>query len=88
MAKLENRVNFLEGEVTVLETLTAEMTAAMVSHRLIDAGHLGRVIDDRIAAFYVRQHDDLIMGTPGEHYFKGAVQALEKVKKELTETGR
>ena len=85
MSDLNNRVNFLEGEVTILETLTAEMMRGMVSQRLIDADHLSRVINDRIAAYYVRQHDDLIMGTASENYFKGAVQALEKVKKELAE---
>lgn len=83
MSDLNNRVNFLEGEVTILEILTAEVMRGMVAHQLIDADHLRRVIDDRIAAFYMRQHDDLIMGTASENYFKGAVQALEKVKEEL-----
>ena len=80
---LRNRVNFLEGEVDSLETIMAEMVAAMVSNRLVDADMLRRTIDERIASFTIRQHDDLIMGTPGEHYFKGAIQVLDKVGKEL-----
>ena len=61
----------------------AEMVTAMVSNRLVDAVQLRRTIDENMAAFTIRQHDDLIMGTPSEHYFKGAVQVLDKVKKEL-----
>ena len=80
---LQNRVNFLEGEVDTLETIMAEMVAAMVSNRLVDTDLLRRTIDERITSFFMRQHDDLIMGTPGEHYFKGAIQVLDKVRKEL-----
>ena len=80
---LRNRVNSLEGEVDTLETIMAEMVAAMVSNRLVDADLLRRTIDERIARFTMRQHDDLIVGTPGEHYFKGAIQVLDKVGKEL-----
>ncbi len=80
---LRNRVNFLEGEVDTLETIMAEMVAAMVSNRLVDTDLLRRTIDERITSFFMRQHDDLIMGTPGEHYFKGAIQVLDKVRKEL-----
>ena len=81
---LRNRVNFLEGEVTALETIMAEMVAVIVSSRLIDADLLKRIIDERITRFTVRQHDDLILGTPGEHYFKGAIQVLDEVMKELS----
>ncbi len=81
--ELQDRANFLEGEVETLETIVAEMVAAMVSNRLVDADLLRRTIDERIASFTVRQHDDLIMGTPGEHYFRGAVHVLEKVGKGL-----
>ncbi len=80
---LENRLNFLEGEVDTLETILAEMVTAMVSNRLVDADLLGRTIDERATRFFIRQHDDLILGTPGEHYFKGAIQVLDKVRKEL-----
>ena len=80
---LRNRVNSLEGEVDTLETIMAEMVAAMVSNRLVDADLLRRTIDERIARFAMRQHDDLKVGTPGEHYFKGAIQVLDKVGKEL-----
>ena len=78
---LRNRVSFLEGEVDSLETIMAEMVAAMVSNRLVDADMLRRTIDERITGLTIRQHDDLIMGTPGEHYFKGAIQVLDKVGK-------
>ena len=80
---MRNRVNFLEGEVTILETIMAEMVAAVVSNRLVDVELLRMTLDDRISRFTIRQHDDLVMGTPGEHYFKGAVQVLDKVRKEL-----
>ena len=80
---MRNRVNFLEGEVTILETIMAEMVAAVVSNRLVDVDLLRITLDDRIARFTIRQYDDLVMGTPGEHYFKGAVQVLDKVRKEL-----
>lgn len=80
---LQNRLNFLEGEADTLETIMAEMVAAMVSTRLVDADLLRKIIDERITRFTVRQHDDLIMGTPGEHYFKGAIQVLDKVKKKF-----
>ena len=83
MSDLERRVNFLEGEVSVLETLMGELLAAMGSHQLIDGDHLMKLIDYRMTSFVIRQHDDLVMGAPGEHYFKGAVRALEIVKKEL-----
>ncbi len=33
---LRNRVNSLEGEVDTLETIMAEMVAAVVSNRLVD----------------------------------------------------
>ena len=78
-----NRLNALEGEVDALETIMGEMVAALVSNQIIDADLLRRTIDERIASFTVRQHDDLIRGTPGEHYFRGAVQVLDKVKKEI-----
>ena len=81
---LRNRLNSLEGEVDTLETIMAEMVAAIVSNQLVDADLLRRTIDERIASFTVRQHDDLILDTPGEHYFRGVVQVLDKVKKELT----
>ena len=81
--ELRKRLNFLEGEVDTLETIMAEMVAEMVSNQLVDANLMRRTIDGRIATFTVRQHDDLIMGTPSEHYFKGAIQALDKVGKEL-----
>ena len=80
---LRNRLNALEGEVGTLETIMSEMVAAIVSNQIVDADHLRRTIDERIASFTVRQHDDLILGTPGEHYFRGAVQVLDKVKKEI-----
>ncbi len=80
---LRNRLNSLEGEVDTLETIMAEMVAAMVSNRLVDADLLRRTIEERIARFTIRQHDDLILGTLGEHYFKGAIQVLDKVGKEL-----
>ena len=80
---MRNRVNFLEGEVTMLETILAEMVAAVVSGRLVDVDLLRTTIDERITIFTIRQHDDLILGTTGEHYFKGAVQVLDKVRKEI-----
>ena len=80
---LRNRLNSLEGEVATLETIMAAMVAAMVSNRLVDADLLRRTIEERIARFTMRQHDGLILGTPGEHYFKGAIQVLDKVGKEL-----
>ncbi len=61
----------------------AEMVAEMVSNRLVDADLLRRTIDERIARFTMRQHDNLILGTPGEHYFKGAIQVLDKVGKAI-----
>ena len=79
----QNRLNFLEGEVDTLETVMAEVVAAMVSNKLVDAGLLVRSINQRIARFDIRQHDDSIMGTPQEHYFKGAIQVLDKVRKGL-----
>ena len=79
----QNRVNFLEGEVETLETVVAELVTAMVSNQLVDADLLRTTTDERIVRFTVRQHDDLIMGTPGEHYFKGAIQVLEKLRKGL-----
>ena len=48
---LRNRVSFLEGEVDSLETIMAEMVAAMVSNRLVDADMLRRTIDERMATF-------------------------------------
>ena len=83
MSDLDRRVNFLEGEVSVLETLMGELLAAMGSHQFIDGDHLMKLIDYRITRLVIRQHDDLVMGTPSEHYFKGAVRALEIAKKEL-----
>lgn len=80
---MRNRVNFLEGEVTILEIIIAEMVAAVVSNRLVDVNLFKVTLDDRIASFTIRQYDDLVMGTPVENYFKGAVQALDKVRKEL-----
>ena len=82
---MRNRVNFLEGEVTILEIIMVEMVAAVVSNRLVDVDLLKATLDDRIASFTIRQYDDLVMGTPGEHYFKGAVQVLDKVRKGLPE---
>ena len=79
----QNRVNFLEGEVETLETVVAELVTAMVSNQLVDADLLRTTTDESIVRFTVRQHDDLIMGTPGEHYFKGAIQVLEKLRKGL-----
>ena len=79
----QNRVNFLEGEVETLETVVAELVTAMVSNQLVDADLLRTTTDESIVRFTVRQHDDLIMGTPGEHYFKGAIQVLEKLRKAL-----
>ena len=83
MSDLDRRVNFLEGEVSVLETLMGELLTAMGSHQFIDGDHLMKLIDYRITSLVIRQHDDLVMGTPSEHYFKGAVRALEIAKKEL-----
>ena len=79
----QNRVNVLEGEVETLETVVAELVTAMVSNQLVDADLLRTTTDESIVRFTVRQHDDLIMGTPGEHYFKGAIQVLEKLRKGL-----
>lgn len=80
---LRDRINFLEGEVSTLETIMALMVAAMVSNRLIDADLLRKYIKEHITIFTLRQYDDLIVGTPGEHYFRGAIQVLEKVREEL-----
>ena len=80
---LENRINFLEGEVNTLETIMAVMVAAMVSNRLIDDDLLRKYIKEHITIFTLRQYDDLIVGTPGEHYFKGAIQVLERVGEKL-----
>ena len=77
----QNRLNFLEGELDTLETVVAELVAAMVSNRLVDADLLRTTTDERIVRFTVRQHDDLIVGTAGEDYFKGAIQVLEKLRK-------
>ena len=81
--ELRDRVNFLEGEVTTLETIMAVTIAAMVSNRLIDVDLLRKYIKNEITLFTLRQHDDLIVGTPGEHYFKGAIQVLERVEEKL-----
>ena len=80
---VQNRLNFLEGGADTLETIMAEMFATMVSNQLVDADLLRRTISQRRARLDIRQYDDLIMGTPQEHYFKGAIQVLDKVRKEL-----
>ena len=69
--ELRNRVNFLEGEVDTLETILAEMVAAMVSNRLVDADRIRRTIDARIATFTVRQHDDFDNGHSGRALLQG-----------------
>ena len=81
--ELRTRLNYLEGEVVALETLTADLLAALVYGGIVDVGRLRRVIEEHIKIFTIRQHDDLILGTPGEHYFKGAVRALEIVEEKL-----
>ena len=80
---MRNRVNFLEGEVTMLEIIVAEMVAAAVSNRLVDVDLLKVTLDDRIASSTIRQYDDLVVRTLGEHYFRVAVQVLDKVKNGL-----
>ena len=80
---MQDRVSFLEGELDTLETIVAEMIAVIVSKRIVDDDQLRSTIHERSTSFTIRQHDDLIVGTPGEHYFKGAVQVLDKIQKGL-----